>query len=241
MRRTIAITAALAAALVGGTVAVAQIGSDPDGHAEACRDAQKPGGEFGRCVSQRASEFGRCVSAASEAGEENPDEGSCAHLKPSDDGRDDRSGSPADENASGNGGEGRQDDARNPTRGLTFPPEQDGREFGRQVSERARAGGPPENTAPAAPEGEPQGPPEGKPEGPPEGVPTGPPEGRPQGPPPGRPQGPPEGAPNGPPEGTPNGPPDGVPPGPPEGLPPGPPDGVPPGPPGGPPPGSAGP
>jgi hypothetical protein len=166
MRRTIGIVSAVALVLLTGTIAAAQIGSGGPDPATECSEADKPSGEFGECVSQKASAFGRCVAAASERGEDNP-AATCSELKPD----------PEGDNGGGNG-DGNEDG-----------------EDGRQGPPEGTPQGPPEGTPQGPPEGTPQGPPEGTPQGPPEGTPQGPPEGTPQGPPEGVPGGPPEGTP----------------------------------------------
>jgi hypothetical protein len=66
-------------------------GGPADGtHAAACKDQPKKGGDFGRCVSERASAFGRCVAEHARAGEKNP-AAACDDLKP---GGDERGGKP---------------------------------------------------------------------------------------------------------------------------------------------------
>ena len=135
------------AALTFALSAIAAVAlAQPDGggpatpnHAQACADTPKPGGDFGDCVSGAASAFGKCVAEAAQSGEGNPTE-ACADLKPG--------GGPADGDevtkAPGDPhGGGGQSAGRNPTEGLTFPPEQSGRDFGQQVSENARENGPP--------------------------------------------------------------------------------------------------
>jgi len=123
-------------------VAVAQNGGEEPGgppepnHAQACADVPKEDGAFGDCVSESASAFGRCVAEAAQTGEGNPTD-ACADLKPGRPG--DGNGGNGDPETLGNGGEPA---AHNPTTGLTFPPEQSGREFGQQVAENAQENAP---------------------------------------------------------------------------------------------------
>jgi hypothetical protein len=137
--RRFTIIAALA--LVVGTasaVAVAENGNGGDPAANEnnfpaqCADQDKSEGAFGKCVSEKASAFGKCVAEAAKSRSGNPTE-SCADLKP---GRQN-----GDEDANGEDtGDANDNNAsdKNPTTGLTRPPEQSGREFGQQVSENAR-------------------------------------------------------------------------------------------------------
>jgi hypothetical protein len=139
-------------------------GGDPaDGtHAAACKDRPKEGGEFGRCVSERASEFGRCVDGKARAGEKNP-AAACDELKP---GGDARGGKPE----STPGGKPESTPGGQP---------------------ESTPGGQPEGTPNGKPEGTPGGQPEITPSGQPEGTPGGgQPEGTPNGKPGGTPGGP---------------------------------------------------
>jgi hypothetical protein len=157
MRKAALISALVLAVAGAATIAVAQVGgngevtpaAEPETHASECaEEATKQSGEFGACVSERASAFGRCVAdaAESENGVSPTDE--CADLKP-DNGN--GSGANGNGNADGNGngdnGNGASVSvtpavASNPTDGVPRPPaEQHGRDFGHQVA--GNAGGNP--------------------------------------------------------------------------------------------------